>query len=104
MILELADIRISPGQQAAFDEAIARGVTTVAARASGFRSFSIHKGIETPERYVLQIWWDTLEDHTVGFRQSPAFAEWRAIVGPFFAGPPAVEHFHLLAASEQAHP
>ena len=100
MILELADIRIAPGQQAAFDEAIARGVATVASKAQGFRGYSVHKGIESPERYVLQIWWDTLEDHTVGFRQSPAFAEWRAIVGPFFAAPPAVEHFNLLAASK----
>ena len=100
MILELADIRIAPGQQAAFDEAIARGVATVASKAQGFRGYSVYKGIESPERYVLQIWWDTLEDHTVGFRQSPAFAEWRAIVGPFFAAPPAVEHFNLLAASK----
>ena len=100
MILELADIRIAPGQQAAFDEAIARGVATVASKAQGFRGYSVHKGIESPERYVLQICWDTLEDHTVGFRQSPAFAEWRAIVGPFFAAPPTVEHFSLLAASK----
>ena len=102
MILELVDIRIAPGQQAAFDEAIARGVATVASKAKGFRGYSVHKGIESPERYVLQICWDTLEDHTVGFRQSPAFAEWRAIVGPFFATPPAVEHFNLLAASPTA--
>ncbi len=100
MILELVDIRIAPGQQAAFDEAIARGVATVASKAKGFQGYSIHKGIESPERYVLQICWDTLEDHTVGFRQSPAFAEWRAIVGPFFAAPPTVEHFSLLAASK----
>jgi hypothetical protein len=37
--------------------------------------------------------WDTLEDHMVGFRESPAFAEWRALLGPHFAGPPAVEHY-----------
>lgn len=100
MILELADIRIQPGQQAAFDEAIQRGLTTVIAGAKGFQGFKVHKGIESPERYVLQIFWATLEDHTVGFRESPAFAEWRAIVGPFFAGPPVVEHFTLLAKSD----
>lgn len=100
MILELADIRIQPGQQAAFDKAIQRGLTTVIAGAKGFQGFKVNKGIESPERYVLQIFWDTLEDHTVGFRESPAFAEWRAIVGPFFAGPPVVEHFTLLAKSD----
>lgn len=99
MILELADIRIHPGQQAAFDEAIQRGVSTVISRAKGFQGFKVNKGIENPERYILQIFWETLENHTVDFRQSPAFAEWRAIVGPFFAAPPNVEHFDLLAKS-----
>ena len=99
MILELADIRIQPGQQAAFDEAIQRGLTTVIARAKGFQGFKVNKGIENPERYILQIFWATLEDHTVGFRESALFTEWRAIVGPFFAGPPNVEHFELLTKS-----
>lgn len=99
MILELADIRIHPGQQAAFDEAIQRGIKEVISRAKGFQGFKVNKGIESPERYILQIFWDTLENHTVDFRQSPAFADWRAIVGPFFAGAPTVEHFDLVAKS-----
>lgn len=99
MILELADIRIHPGQNAAFEEAIGLGATTVIPRAQGFQGYKVHRGIENPERYVLQIWWDTLEDHTVGFRQSELFTEWRAIVGPFFAGPPVVEHFNLVSKS-----
>ena len=97
MILELADIRIQPGQQAAFEEAIQRGLATVIGRAQGMKGWSVRRGIESAERYVLQIQWETLEDHTVGFRESPAFAEWRALVGPFFAQPPVVEHFALLA-------
>ena len=100
MILELADIRIQPGQQAAFDEAIQRGIATVISKAKGFQGFKVNKGIESPERYILQIFWDTLEDHTVAFREGPLFPEWRAIVGPFFAGPPTVEHFELLAKSD----
>jgi len=97
MILELADIRIHPGQQAAFDEAIERAVRTVIAKAEGFQGYQVHKGIENPERYLLQISWATLENHTVDFRGSAAFAQWRAIVGPFFAVPPTVEHFYLQA-------
>jgi heme-degrading monooxygenase HmoA len=99
MILELADLRIQPGQNAAFEEAIQRGLKTVIQQAKGFQGYKVNKGIENTERYVLQIFWDTLEDHTVGFRESPAFAEWRAIVGPFFAAPPVVEHFDLLIKS-----
>ena len=99
MILELADIRIHPGQQAAFDEAIERGLRTVISQAKGYRGFKVNKGLESPERYILQIFWDTLENHTVDFRGSPLFTEWRAIVGPFFASPPVVEHFDLLTKS-----
>jgi heme-degrading monooxygenase HmoA len=102
MILELADIRIQPGQQAAFEEAIARGLSTVISQAHGFRGAKVNHGIENPERYVLQIFWDTLEDHTVGFRGSDLFAQWRAIVGPFFAQPPVVEHFNLAYHSGNA--
>ncbi len=100
MILEIADIRIAPGQQAAFETAIQKGVATVASRALGFRGFKINKGVESPERYILMIYWDTLENHTVDFRQGPLFAQWRAIVGPFFAAPPLVEHFTLVANSD----
>lgn len=97
MILELADLRIQPGKQQEFDAAIQRGVQQVISRAQGFRGYRIQHSIETPERYVLTIYWETLENHTVDFRESPAFQEWRAIVGPYFAAPPAVEHFTLLA-------
>jgi len=99
MILELADIRIQPGKQQEFDAAIQRGIEQVISKARGFKGFKVNKGIESPERYVLTIWWETLENHTVDFRESAAFQEWRGIVGPFFAAPPTVEHFTLLAQS-----
>jgi len=95
MILEVADIRIGPGQQAAFEAAVQRGIDEVISQAHGFRAARVQKGIESAERYLLMIEWETLEDHTVGFRQGPLFAQWRALVGPYFAQPPAVEHFSL---------
>ncbi|MFM8900065.1 MAG: antibiotic biosynthesis monooxygenase family protein [Burkholderiales bacterium] len=99
MILEHADIRIQPGQQAAFEVAIAHGINSVISQARGFRGFKVNKSVESPERYVLMIYWDTLENHTVDFRQGPLFPQWRAIVGPFFAAPPVVEHFELVTKS-----
>ena len=99
MILEIADIRIRPGQQAAFEEAIERGARTVISRAQGVHGYKVNKGIESPERYLLMIWWETLEDHTVKFRGGPLFPEWRAIVGPFFASPPSVEHYTVVTES-----
>ena len=99
MILELADIRIHPGQNTAFEEALQRGLNTVIRDVNGFQGYKVNRGIENADRYILQIFWDTLEDHTVGFRQSTAFSAWRALVGPFFAVAPVVEHFDLVIKS-----
>jgi heme-degrading monooxygenase HmoA len=96
VILEIADFRIAPGQNAAFEAAVTHALASVVAHAPGYRSAQVHRGIENPERYVLQITWDTLEDHTVGFRGSALFAQWRAHIGPFFAAAPVVEHFELV--------
>ena len=99
MILEIADIRIPAGQNEAFEAAIQHGLASVVSQARGFKGGKVNRSIESRERYILQISWDTLEDHTVGFRQGPLFAQWRAIVGPFFAAPPVVEHFELVGES-----
>ncbi|MDR7096285.1 antibiotic biosynthesis monooxygenase family protein [Hydrogenophaga laconesensis] len=99
MILEHADIRIDPSNASAFEEAIQRGASTVIGKAKGFRGYQVQRSIESPGRYLLLIQWDTLENHTVDFRGSAAFAEWRAIVGPFFAQPPVVEHLELVGQS-----
>jgi heme-degrading monooxygenase HmoA len=98
MILEHADITIAPGKNAEFEAAIQHGIATVIAQAKGFVDARVHKGIESPERYLLTIHWETLENHTVDFRGGPLFPAWRAIVGPFFAKPPVVEHFDLVGA------
>jgi heme-degrading monooxygenase HmoA len=96
MILEIAELRILPGQQKAFEQAIALGLKTVIQHAKGYQGHRVNRCLESPERYVLHIQWATLEDHTVGFRESAAFTEWRSIVGPFFAQAPQVEHFECV--------
>ena len=100
MILELADIQILPGKQTEFDSAIVNGVQNGISKAKLFRGYKINKGIESPDRYVLMVFWDTLENHTIDFRGSELFTQWRGIVGPFFAAPPKVEHFDLLSKSD----
>ena len=99
MILEIADIQITAGKNAEFEAAIAQAAQQIISKAVGFRSYTVQHGIESPQRYVLMIQWETLENHTVDFRQSAAFQEWRALVGPFFAAAPVVEHFTLLSQS-----
>ena len=100
MIEEVADLRIQPGQQQAFEAAIHRGASTVISQAQGFLGYNVSHSIETPERYILRVQWETVDDHMVGFRESPLFQQWRAIVGPFFTAPPAVEHFSLVKPVE----
>ena len=72
MILEIADIRIQPGRNAEFEAAIRQGVETRDRTAKGFRGYKVNRGVESPDRYVLMIYWETLENHTVDFRGGPA--------------------------------
>lgn len=96
MIVEIADFRVDPKDHEAFGQALQRGAQTVLSKSQGYLAHRILACIESPGRYVLTVHWKTLEDHTVGFRESPAFADWRSIIGPFFAQPPHVEHFRAL--------
>jgi len=96
MILEIVDFTIRPGTQAEFGVAVERGVQATIAKALGYRRHELQHCIETPERFVLLIEWETLENHTVDFRSSAAFVQWREIVGPYFAKPPQVEHFNRV--------
>ena len=99
MILEVADLTVDPANRVAFEADIQRGVETVIAHAQGFMGYKINRSQESAGRYLLTIYWQTLEDHTVGFRGSDAFGQWRSIVGPYFLRPPVVEHFELVAKS-----
>jgi heme-degrading monooxygenase HmoA len=91
MILEIAQIEVKDGMEAEF-EAQVKKAAAVFKRAEGCRSMSLRRSTEKPARYRLMIEWETLEDHTVGFRGSPDYQEWRGLVGHCFAGPVEVEH------------
>jgi len=97
MILELAFIEVFPENHLAFEAAIKRAVAEVLSTAKGFIDFELHKGIEQANTYTFHIHWETLEDHTVGFRQGELFPKWRAIIGEYFAKPPAVEHWQVVS-------
>ncbi len=92
MVLEVALIDVVPGQEAAFAAAYAKARPTVATT-PGCRSVRMTKGIETPSRFVLLVEWDSIEAHTVNFRDTERFGRWRGLIGPYFANPPRVEHF-----------
>jgi heme-degrading monooxygenase HmoA len=92
MVLEHAIITVAPGQEDAFESAF-RQARTVIESSPGCRRAWLHRGIERPQRFLLVVEWERLEDHLVGFRQSERFTEWRSLVGPFLAVPPEVDHY-----------
>jgi heme-degrading monooxygenase HmoA len=92
MILERAIFAIKPGQAEDFEAAYAQARKLIEA-AKGCRKAEMRRGVENPDSFILLVHWETLEDHMIGFRESPAFTEWRALLGPHFASPPAMEHY-----------
>lgn len=97
MILETAEIAVAPGAEAAFEAAVAEAAPLFLA-APGCLGLRLHRVVETPGLYRLLVDWATLEDHTVAFRGSEAFARWRALASPHFARPPAVTHSEEVLA------
>ena len=91
MIYELAQIAITPGRGAEFEQAMLEA-RQVIAQAPGFVSIEYCRGVERPDVYQLLVAWETLDDHLRGFRGSDLFPLWRAVIGPFFDGDPFVEH------------
>ncbi|HEU0223518.1 MAG TPA: antibiotic biosynthesis monooxygenase family protein [Paracoccaceae bacterium] len=94
MIVEIASILAKPGEEAAFEAAVVKAVE-VFRRAKGCKGLALHRCIEEPGLYELVIRWRSLENHTVDFRGSALFQEWRALVGPHFAEPPKVKHYNI---------
>jgi heme-degrading monooxygenase HmoA len=92
MILESALLDVKPGEEAAFEAAIRQARPLIAAT-PGFRTIAVRRCLETPTRYLLLVEWETLEDHTIGFRRSARYGEWRALLHHFYDPFPRVEHF-----------
>lgn len=91
MILEIAQIDVKPGMENAFESGVSKAAP-IFQRAKGCKGMVLQRSIEKPARYRLFVQWETLENHTVDFRGSPDFQEWRKLVGDCFASPPEVEH------------
>ena len=91
MVTEIAQIDVKPGLEAEFEAGVAKAAPLFQ-RAKGCHSFALQRSVEKPSRYRLFVQWATLEDHTVAFRGSDDFQEWRRLVGHCFERPPEVEH------------
>lgn len=92
MILELATVDIKAGTNNEFEAALEKAQHVIN-KSKGYISHQFQKCIEQDNRYILLIRWETLEDHTKGFRESELFKEWRALIGPYFETAPIVQHY-----------
>jgi heme-degrading monooxygenase HmoA len=92
MILETAVFSIRPGEADLFRATFAKARKFIET-SKGFHRLELRQGIEVPDSFILTVWWETLEDHTVAFKQSPNFTQWRAEIGHLFAAPPVVHHY-----------
>ena len=95
MVLEVALLTVRAGMGEAFEDAF-RQAAPIIASMPGYLSHELQRCIEVPARYVLLVRWETLEDHTVGFRHSSAYQEWKGLLHHFYDPFPTVEHFELV--------
>ena len=95
MILEVAILNVSPTQTAEFEAAFAQAAPIIASM-RGYIGHELQRCLEAPQRYVLLVRWQTLEDHTIGFRQAAEYQEWRRLLHHFYDPFPTVEHFELI--------
>jgi heme-degrading monooxygenase HmoA len=101
MILEHAILEVRQGEETDFESAF-RTATQYISSANGCRSLQLLRCLERAGQYLLLVEWDSLEDHTEGFRGSSAYQEWRRLLHRFYDPFPTVEHFELVLQSRES--
>jgi heme-degrading monooxygenase HmoA len=99
VIIEHALLPVKPGREASFERAFAEARSIIAGM-PGFRGLTLSRCLERPGTYLLLVEWDRLEDHTEGFRGSPAYQEWRELLHSFYDPFPVVEHYTTVLTAE----
>lgn len=98
MILEIATLDIRPGLAANFELAFLSAEPLISS-IQGYISHELQRCIENSNRYVLLVYWETLEAHTIGFRESPQYEDWKKLLHHFYEPFPSIEHFELILSS-----
>ena len=92
MILEAIILDVRAGQEASFEADFSRASSLIQA-VPGYRAHELARCLEKTNRYIFLARWDTLEAHTVGFRQSAGYPEWKRLLHHYYDPMPAVQHF-----------
>jgi len=100
MILEMAVLHVKPGRAGAFPEAFHKAEPIIS-EAAGHISYELHRCLEHPDRFLLLVRWNTLEDHTRGFRGSANYERWKALLHHFYDPFPEVLHYERIDAASR---
>ncbi|WP_400247539.1 antibiotic biosynthesis monooxygenase [Niallia sp. JL1B1071] len=92
MILEAVMLQVKEGMESKYEEAF-REASKIIASMNGYISHELQRCMEVKGKYLLLVQWETLEDHTVGFRHSNEYQEWKKQLHHFYDPFPIVEHF-----------
>ena len=95
MITEIALLKIRPGQSTAFEEAFIEAQPIIESM-HGYIQHELQQCLEETDKYLLVVRWRTLEDHTVGFRQSEGYKKWKNLLHHFYDPFPVVEHYKRI--------
>jgi heme-degrading monooxygenase HmoA len=98
VVLEHALLSVKPGEEAAFEAAFTRARSIIAGM-PGFGGLTLSRCLERTSTYLLLVEWDRLEDHTVGFRGSAQYQQWRSLLHDFYEPFPTVEHYEQVLSA-----
>ncbi|MFC1409862.1 antibiotic biosynthesis monooxygenase [Streptacidiphilus sp. N1-12] len=105
MILESAVLDVVPGRREEFLAAFRQARPLIAAQ-PGFLALRLLPCLDPgrESRFLLQVEWQRVEDHTEGFRRSPEYAQWRELLHPYYDPFPLVEHYGEPVAGSRPGP
>ncbi len=95
MILEVAILNVKPADTHDFETTF-KTAGKIIASTQGYISHQVQKCIESENKYILLVQWQNLESHTIGFRTSTQYQEWKKLLHHFYEPFPTVEHYQLL--------
>ncbi len=95
MILEVAVLNVIPEKREEFEAAF-ESAQEIISSAEGHIGHQLQRCLEIPNRYILLVNWQRLENHTVGFRESPKYQEWKKLLHHFYSPFPIVEHYSMI--------
>jgi len=100
MILEIAILDVKPNEECAFEIAFSQAQEIIA-KMPGYISHQLQRCLEIKNRYLLLVNWQKLEDHTIGFRESEEYQEWRTLLHHFYHPFPTVEHYETVFSNSK---